>query len=85
MVQNLFPIAISQQKAVTQDKEFNSGLPLARGKEILRKRSTGQFLTEANHCMAQTGQPLETVLQILELQTKQAQCIVTTFILRILL
>lgn len=64
-VQNLSSTIISQQKAVTQDGESNSRLPLHRVKEMLsNKRVNWEFLAEMGHCTAQTRQPLEIILQL---------------------
>lgn len=71
MVQNLSPAAIFQQKAVTQDKGFSSGLPLPKGKETLsNKRSTDQFLTKSGHCTAQTRHLLEILLHLFKAPDK---------------
>lgn len=45
MVQNLSLVAISQQKVVTQDKEFSSGLPLARDRDTVQE--TGRLASSS--------------------------------------
>jgi len=73
MVQGLSPTAISQQKAVTQDKELSSGLLLPRGGGTVQEKGqlASSSLRQATAWLT-PGNCWKYSYSSSELQTKQA-------------